>query len=521
MVIERISVTVLYCILLFLSTSCFYIHNVSARPYVLRNLCRFCDVKSSECNPSGTCTSPCNITSICEQDDDICASAWHRNNQNVTVETVCHPKSQPFHGVMLDDYNKSDCIMRQHKLLGPDFYICSCSKPECNDKLIFTPSIETRQKMILILILVVVLLSVFFTSLFFWSVITSRIPKLKPKINDKSSTLLDTPGSSDIISFKDNTELLPIQLDRIVGKGRFAEVYRAYQKCENGSNQTVAVKIFPLEEFFSWKRECEIVLNAELCHKNILQFLAAEEHLQKSQCWLIMAYHSQGNLCNYLRSCSVKWEEFCSMVGDFARGVAYLHSDRTETGELKTQVAHRDIKSDNVLVKDDMSCCICDFGLSIRLEHDMNTEELANQGQVGTARYMAPELLESRINLENIESFKQADVYAMALVLWEITSRCTAIGEVREYEPPFGKLDQPCIEIMKDIVIRDCKRPEIQHTWTLHPGMAVVCDTIVECWDQDPEGRLTAHCVSERFSEISNASFLCDSELKTNVLTAD
>lgn len=41
---------------------------------------------------------------------------------------------------------------------------------------------------------------------------------------------------------------------------------------------------------------------------------------------------------------------------------------------------------------------------------------------------MAPELLESRLNLENIESFKQADVYSMALVLWEITSRCTAIG---------------------------------------------------------------------------------------------
>lgn len=48
--------------------------------------------------------------------------------------------------------------------------------------------------------------------------------------------------------------------------------------------------------------------------------------------------------------------------------------------------------------------------------------------QVGTARYMAPEVLESRINLENIESFKQADVYSMALVLWEITSRCSAIG---------------------------------------------------------------------------------------------
>lgn len=48
--------------------------------------------------------------------------------------------------------------------------------------------------------------------------------------------------------------------------------------------------------------------------------------------------------------------------------------------------------------------------------------------QVGTARYMAPEVLEARLNLENMESFKQTDIYSMALVLWEMTSRCEAIG---------------------------------------------------------------------------------------------
>lgn len=41
---------------------------------------------------------------------------------------------------------------------------------------------------------------------------------------------------------------------------------------------------------------------------------------------------------------------------------------------------------------------------------------------------MAPEVLESRVNLEDLESFKQMDVYSMALVLWEIASRCEAIG---------------------------------------------------------------------------------------------
>lgn len=48
--------------------------------------------------------------------------------------------------------------------------------------------------------------------------------------------------------------------------------------------------------------------------------------------------------------------------------------------------------------------------------------------QVGTARYMAPEVLESRVNLEDLEAFKQMDVYSMALVLWEMASRCHANG---------------------------------------------------------------------------------------------
>lgn len=44
---------------------------------------------------------------------------------------------------------------------------------------------------------------------------------------------------------------------------------------------------------------------------------------------------------------------------------------------------------------------------------------------------MAPEVLESRVNLEDLESFKQMDVYSMALVMWEMASRCDAIGGKR------------------------------------------------------------------------------------------
>ena len=45
--------------------------------------------------------------------------------------------------------------------------------------------------------------------------------------------------------------------------------------------------------------------------------------------------------------------------------------------------------------------------------------------QVGTLRYMAPEVLEGAVNLRDCETaLKQVDMYAMALVLWELASRC-------------------------------------------------------------------------------------------------
>lgn len=32
----------------------------------------------------------------------------------------------------------------------------------------------------------------------------------------------------------------------------------------------------------------------------------------------------------------------------------------------------------------------------------------------------------------------------------------------------------------------------------------MICATIMECWDHDPEARLTAHCVAERISELED-----------------
>ncbi|XP_053323766.1 TGF-beta receptor type-2 isoform X2 [Spea bombifrons] len=498
--------------------------------YKLSALCRFCDVTQTSCKPNqGQCESTCTRNAICEFKEEVCVSVWRQNDENITEETLCHDPKVKLYGHKLDDYNSSRCRMREVKMPGETMYMCSCSAEECNLIYYFAEETEVGWKnmashvaLISLLPPIGITLAIILIFYFYRIQRKNKLHKKGKKdskcrkhgnidCSDAHAIMMDD-DRSDISStcannLNHNTELLPIELDTLVGKGRFAEVYKAKLK-QNTSEQfeTVAVKIFPYEEYGSWKMEKDIFSDVNLKHENILQFLTAEERKTDlgKQYWLITAFHSKGNLQEYLTRHIISWEGLLKLGGSLSRGVAHLHSDHTPCGRLKTPIIHRDLKSSNILVKNDLTCCLCDFGLSLWLDLSLTVDDLANSGQVGTARYMAPEVLESRINLENMESFKQTDVYSMALVLWEITSRCTAIGEVKDYEPPFGSKvrEHPCVESMKDNVLRDRGRPKISNSWLNHQGIQLVCETITECWDHDPEARLTAQCVVERFNEM-------------------
>ena len=125
-----------------------------------------------------------------------------------------------------------------------------------------------------------------------------------------------------------------------------------------------------------------------------------------------------------------------------AQGVSHLHTEIFGT-KGKPAMAHRDIKTKNILVKRDGTCAIADFGLAVRFDSETNEIDIAPNTRVGTRRYMAPEVakmkilkiclthvnkitlqvLDETLNKSNIESFKAADMYAFGLVLWEITRR--------------------------------------------------------------------------------------------------
>lgn len=56
--------------------------------------------------------------------------------------------------------------------------------------------------------------------------------------------------------------------------------------------------------------------------------------------------------------------------------------------------------------------------------------------QVGTRRYMAPEVLEGAINFQR-DAFLRIDMYALGLVLWELASRCKA-ADGKKLDMKFG-----------------------------------------------------------------------------------
>lgn len=113
-------------------------------------------------------------------------------------------------------------------------------------------------------------------------------------------------------------------------------------------------------------------------------------------------------------------------------------------------------------------------------------------------------LLTGAINF-NRESFLRIDMYACGLVLWELMSR-TNFGDVTagEYRMPFEEEvgTHPSLEDMQVVVSQEKKRPIIQDSWFKHPTMAVVANTVQDCWDQDTEARISASTICERINAL-------------------
>ena len=79
----------------------------------------------------------------------------------------------------------------------------------------------------------------------------------------------------------------------------------------------------------------------------------------------------------------------------------------------ENQIIHRDIKPQNVLVKDDGTVKITDFGIA--LAHDA-VQLTQNDAVLGSAHYLAPETTRGE------PASNQIDIYALGIVFYELLS---------------------------------------------------------------------------------------------------
>ncbi|XP_078578590.1 bone morphogenetic protein receptor type-1B-like isoform X1 [Branchiostoma floridae x Branchiostoma japonicum] len=326
-----------------------------------------------------------------------------------------------------------------------------------------------------------------------------------------------------------------IQMLHSIGKGRYGEVWKGKWRGEY-----VAIKVFFTTEEASWFRETEIYQTVLMRHENILGFIAADIKGTGSwtQLYLITDYHENGSLYDYLRGNTLDRAGLLRLAYSAACGLSHLHTEIFGT-QGKPAIAHRDIKSKNILVKKNGACCIADMGLAVRFirygDHsnpdadpsllsghsgwsirtpgmsgveeywsETNEVDIAPNTRVGTKRYMAPEVLEETMNKNSFDAYKMADIYSFGLVLWEIARRCIVGGIVEEYQLPYYDCapHDPSYEDMRRIVCIERQRPSIPNRWHTDEVLRPMAKLMSECWAHNPNARLTALRVKKTISKM-------------------
>jgi len=311
-----------------------------------------------------------------------------------------------------------------------------------------------------------------------------------------------TSGSGSGLPFLvQRTLAKQIALRECIGKGRYGEVWRGIW---NG--ESIAVKIFFSRDEASWIRETEIYSTTLLRHENILGYIGSDCTSRNSctQLWLVTHYHPLGSLYDHLNRVALTKTETLRILVSTVTGLVHLHTEIFGT-QGKPAIAHRDIKSKNVLVRGDGTCVIADFGLAVTHTQATGETNIPQNPRVGTKRYMAPEILDMTMNMASFESFRRVDVYGFAMVMWETVRRCMTHDGVEDFALPFHDmvLPDPGFEDMHKVVCVDSYRPQIPPRWEGDKVLSGLAKVMKECWHEDSNVRLPALRIKKSLLKIA------------------
>ncbi|OMO59983.1 hypothetical protein CCACVL1_24485 [Corchorus capsularis] len=232
----------------------------------------------------------------------------------------------------------------------------------------------------------------------------------EPYRNDQGG-LDDIPATKNKTNLSFKYEILEeatnsFDESRKLGQGGAGSVFKGV--LPNG--QTVAVKrlFFNtrqwVDQFFH-----EVNSISGVQHKNLLRLLGCS--IEGPESLLVYEYVPNKSLDQILfvkkTSIILTWSQRYKIICGTSRGLAYLH------GGSGVKIIHIDIKSSNILLNENLTPKIADFGLARCVAQDKTHVSTAIAGTLG---YMAPEyLVRGRLT-------EKADVYAFGVLVLEIAT---------------------------------------------------------------------------------------------------
>jgi hypothetical protein len=269
----------------------------------------------------------------------------------------------------------------------------------------------------------------------------------------------------------------------LLGRGRFGSVFMA-MNVENG--ELIAVKQVNVESTSDKKmlqREISLMRSMSMKSPNIVRCLATE--LVSGVFNIFMEYVPGGSLKHLLKEfgplSELVVQSYCLQV---LTGLRVLHD---------AGIAHRDIKADNLLLADDGTVKLADFGSAKRISMSSMMMQTNAEQIRGSPLWMSPEVIRNEVGGgKNIKGsptrldqratllgWRRADVWSFG---------CTVI-ELINGKPPFDYFSNPTAAMFH---IASCKEPPIKEfpkTMDLDMGH----DMLGRCFALTPEERPSVH----------------------------
>ncbi|KAG2722808.1 hypothetical protein I3760_02G143700, partial [Carya illinoinensis] len=227
----------------------------------------------------------------------------------------------------------------------------------------------------------------------------------------KQGTGIDTESHMQNVSLNSlqrqftYSELLGItnNFERILGKGGFGTVYHGYI-----DNTQVAVKMLSHSSVQGYQQfHSKVRLLMRVYHRNLTTLVGY--CYEGTNMGLVYEYMANGDLEAHLSAGNAKtltWEDRVRIATDAAQGLEYLHCG------CKPPIVHRDVKTTNILLNENLHAKLADFGLSKIFPTDGGTH--VSTVVAGTPGYLDPEYYITNWLTE------KSDVYSFGVVLLEI-----------------------------------------------------------------------------------------------------